>query len=113
VPRPPFHKNYIIFRDAENFKKKHFSKNNLFWEGPGRNLMERYKNILFRPCTINYTINKLCNKQDGLFSSSKSYLHKGQGSPNKLKKTYKPFNIIKSYLIDNNIFIFYFLLQCQ
>jgi hypothetical protein len=27
---------------------------------------------------------KLCNKQDGLFSSSKSYLHKGQGSPNKL-----------------------------
>jgi len=23
--------------------------------------------------------NKLCNKQDGLFSSSRSYLHKGQG----------------------------------
>ncbi len=22
--------------------------------------------------------NKLCNKQDGLFSSSRSYLHKGQ-----------------------------------
>jgi hypothetical protein len=28
--------------------------------------------------------NKLCNKQDGLFSFSKLYLHKGQGSPNKL-----------------------------
>jgi hypothetical protein len=26
--------------------------------------------------------NKLCNKQDGLFSSSKSYLHKEQGSSN-------------------------------
>jgi hypothetical protein len=26
--------------------------------------------------------NKLCDKQDGFFSFSKSYLHKGQGSPN-------------------------------
>jgi hypothetical protein len=29
--------------------------------------------------------NKLCNKQDGLFSSSMSYLHKKQGSPNEFK----------------------------
>jgi hypothetical protein len=33
--------------------------------------------------------NKLCNKQDGLFSFNKSYLHKGQGSPNEFEKTYK------------------------
>ncbi len=32
--------------------------------------------------------NKLCNKQDGLFSY-KSYLHKGQGSLNEFEKTYK------------------------
>jgi hypothetical protein len=31
--------------------------------------------------------NKLCNKQDGLFSSSMSYLHKKQGSPNEFKNT--------------------------
>jgi hypothetical protein len=30
--------------------------------------------------------NKSCNKQGGLFSFSRSYLHKGQGSPNELKK---------------------------
>jgi hypothetical protein len=30
--------------------------------------------------------NKLCNKQDVLFSSSTSNLHKGQGSPNNLKR---------------------------
>ncbi len=28
--------------------------------------------------------NKLCNKQGGLFSSNRSYLHKGHGSPNEL-----------------------------
>jgi len=28
--------------------------------------------------------NKLYNEQNGLFSSSKSYLHKGWGSPNEL-----------------------------
>jgi hypothetical protein len=35
---PPFHKNYIIFRNAEIFKKTNFSKINLFWEGTGKNL---------------------------------------------------------------------------
>jgi len=34
--------------------------------------------------------NKLCNKQNGLFSFSGSDLHKGQGSLNEFKKTYKP-----------------------
>ncbi len=32
--------------------------------------------------------NKLCNKKDGLFSTSRSYLHKGEGSPNAFNKTY-------------------------
>jgi hypothetical protein len=39
--------------------------------------------------------NKLCNKQDRFFSSSRSYLDKGQGLPNEFKKTYKPFDLIK------------------
>ncbi len=29
-----------------------------------------------------FLYHKLCNKQDKLFSSSRSYLHKGQGLPN-------------------------------
>jgi hypothetical protein len=29
-----------------------------------------------------FMYDRLCNKQDGLFSSSKSYLHQGWGSPN-------------------------------
>jgi hypothetical protein len=39
--------------------------------------------------------NKLFKKQDGLFSSSWSYLHKGQGSSNELKNIDKPFDFIK------------------
>ncbi len=49
--------------------------------------------------------NKLCNKQDKLFSSSKSYLHKGHGSYNEFNKTYKPFDLIKPCLFYVNIFI--------
>ncbi len=56
--------------------------------------------------------NKLCNKQDELFSSSKSYLHKGQESLNKFKKTYKLFDIIESCLFYGKFFIFYLILQC-
>jgi hypothetical protein len=37
-----------------------------------------------------FEYHKLCNKQDKLFSSSRSYLHKGQGLPNEFWKTYKP-----------------------
>jgi hypothetical protein len=48
--------------------------------------------------------NKLCNKQDGLFSSSKSYFHKGQGSPNEFFKAYKPFDLIE-LLNYFNIFV--------
>ncbi len=48
--------------------------------------------------------NKLCNKQDGLFSFSKSYFHKGQKSPNEFFKTYKPFDFIE-LLIYLNIFV--------
>jgi hypothetical protein len=36
--------------------------------------------------------NKLCNKQNGLFSSNMSYLQKGQKSSNEFFKTYKPLN---------------------
>jgi len=50
--------------------------------------------------------NKLYNKQDGLFSSNTSYLHKRQGSMNEFKKTYKPFDIMKSCLFYDNTFIF-------
>jgi hypothetical protein len=51
--------------------------------------------------------------RDGLFSSRKSYLHKGKRSQNEFEKTFKPFNLIKSCLFYNNILIFYSLLQCQ
>jgi hypothetical protein len=51
--------------------------------------------------------NKLCNKQNGLFSFSMSYLHKKQGSPNEFKNTYKTFDLIKSFLFYGNNFIFY------
>ncbi len=57
--------------------------------------------------------NKSCNKQGGLFSFSRLYLHKGQGSPNEFKKTYKPFDLIEACLFYGNIFIFYTLLQYQ
>jgi hypothetical protein len=53
------------------------------------------------------------NKQDGLFSFNKSCLHKGQKSLNEFKKTYKPFDFIKSCLFYGKIFIFYPLLQCE
>ncbi len=39
--------------------------------------------------------NKLCNKQGGLFSSNRSYLHEGQGSPNEFLKIYKLLDFIK------------------
>ncbi len=39
--------------------------------------------------------NKLCNKQDQFFSSSRSDLDKEQGSPDEFKKTYKPFDLIE------------------
>jgi hypothetical protein len=47
------------------------------------------------------------NKQHVLFSSNKSYLHNGQGSPNEFRKIYKPFDFIKSSLYHDNNFIFY------
>ncbi len=46
---------------------------------------------------MTYIFNKLCNKQDGLSSSSMTYLHKGQKSSNEFLKTYKP--MISSNLI--------------
>ncbi len=50
-----------------------------------------------------FSYNKLCNKQDAFFS--RSYLHKGQRSPKcEFKKTYKPFDLIKSCLVYANIF---------
>jgi hypothetical protein len=39
---------------------------------------------------MTFLYHKLCNKQNKLFSSSRSYLHKGQRLPNEFKKTYKP-----------------------
>jgi hypothetical protein len=51
--------------------------------------------------------NKLCNKQAGLFSTSMSYLHKGEGSPIEFNKNYTSFDLIKLCLFHGNIFIFY------
>ncbi len=57
--------------------------------------------------------NKSCNKLNGLFIFSKSYSHKVQGSPNELKKTYKPFYFMKPFLFYGNIFICNPILQCN
>jgi hypothetical protein len=57
--------------------------------------------------------NKWYNKQDGLFSFSKSYLHKGQWSPNEFKKIIKPFDLVKLCMFYGNIFMFYPMLQCH
>jgi hypothetical protein len=57
--------------------------------------------------------NKLCNKLNGLFFFSKSYLHKVQGSPNECKKTYKPLYLMKSFLFYDKIFICNPILQCN
>jgi hypothetical protein len=62
---------------------------------------------------LNIKMTFIYNKQHGLFSSNRSYLHNGQGSLNEFKKAYKPFGFIKSSLYHDNIFIFYHLLQCQ
>jgi hypothetical protein len=51
--------------------------------------------------------NKLHNKQDRLFSSNMSYLHKELGSQNEFKKTYKSSDFIKSCLFYGNNFKFY------
>jgi ATP/ADP translocase len=57
--------------------------------------------------------NKLCNKQDGLFSSSRSYLHKGQDHEMSFKRHI-------NHLISSNhvcfmatFSFFYHILQCQ
>jgi hypothetical protein len=50
---------------------------------------------------INYIINNI------EFFFSCSYFHKEEGSPNELKKIYKPFDFIKLCLFYDKIFIFY------
>jgi hypothetical protein len=47
--------------------------------------------------------NKLCNKQDGSFFFSRSYLHMGQRSPNEFLKTYKPFDMNRLCLFYGSI----------
>ncbi len=72
-------------------------------------MTNKYNKIKTKKITSMY--NKLCNKQDGLSSSSKSYFHKGQGSPNEFFKTYKPFDFIEllNYL---TIFVKLFMTLC-
>jgi hypothetical protein len=55
-----------------------------------------------------YMYNKLCNKQNELFSSNRSYLQKGQESPTEFRNTCKSFDLIKSCLFYDKIFIFLF-----
>jgi hypothetical protein len=55
---------------------------------------------------MTFIYNKLWNKQDGFLNFSNSYLHKGKIWWNDLKKTYKPFDLIKLCLFYGNICIF-------
>jgi hypothetical protein len=49
-------------------------------------LSRYYGNKLNVNIKITSMYNILCNKQDKLFSSTRLYLHKRQGSPNEFKK---------------------------
>jgi hypothetical protein len=55
--------------------------------------------------------NILCNTQEKLFFPSRSYSHKGQGSPNEFLKNKN--HLISSSNVLWQIFNFYSLLECR